>query len=125
MNTDIRLRAQVAKEGQGIVMKDDCISRQAAIAVLEERLFANGYSNTALVSELNRSIGYLKQLTPAHPEPLTDTEQRIFLAAMAREEKVCKQTDDEFRNCREPYEVSLVSVCHEITRKVKGALWSH
>lgn len=31
MNTDIRLRAQVAKEGQWIVMKDDTISRQDAI----------------------------------------------------------------------------------------------
>ena len=31
LNTDIRLRAQVAKEGQWIVMKDDTISRQDAI----------------------------------------------------------------------------------------------
>lgn len=56
-------------------------------------------------------------------EPLTDKEQRIFLAAMGREEKVCKQVDDECRDCREPYEDSLVRTCHEITRKVKGALW--
>jgi hypothetical protein len=58
------------------------------------------------------------------PEQLTDKEQRIFLAAMAREEKVCKQVDDECRDCREPYEDSLVRTCHEITRKVKGALWT-
>ena len=58
------------------------------------------------------------------PEQLTDKEQRIFLAAMAREEKVCKQVDDECRNCREPYEDSLVWTCHEILRKVKGALWT-
>lgn len=57
-------------------------------------------------------------------EPLTDKEQRIFLAAMGREEKVCKQVDEECRDCREPYEDSLVSVCREITRKVKGALWT-
>ena len=60
----------------------------------------------------------------AQPEPLTDKEQRIFLAAMGREEKVCKQVDEECRDCREAYEDSLVSVCHEITRKVKGALWT-
>jgi hypothetical protein len=60
----------------------------------------------------------------AQPEPLTDKEQRIFLAAMGREEKVCKQVDDECRDCREPYEDSLVRTCHEITRKVKGALWT-
>ena len=40
----------------------DLISRQAAVDVLEERLQANGCSNVALVSELNRSIGYLRQL---------------------------------------------------------------
>lgn len=57
-------------------------------------------------------------------EPLTDAEKRIFLSAMAREEKVCKQVDDEFRNCREPYEDSLVSICHEIIRKIKGELWN-
>jgi len=46
----------------------DCIERQAAIEVLEERLHANGYSNVALVSELNRSIGYLMRLPSAQPE---------------------------------------------------------
>lgn len=56
--------------------------------------------------------------------PLTDKEQIIFIAAMGREEKFCKQVDDECRDCREPYEDSLVSICHEITRKVKGALWT-
>lgn len=63
-------------------------------------------------------------LPSAQPEPLTDKEQRIFLAAMGREEKVCKQVDDECRDCREPYEDSLVRTCHEIIRKVKGALWT-
>ena len=57
------------------------------------------------------------------PEPLTDKEQRIFLAAMGREEKVCKQVDEECKDCREPYEDSLVGVCREIIRKVKAALW--
>ena len=46
----------------------DLIDRQQAIDVLEERLQANGYSNVALVSELNRSIGYLMQLPSAQPE---------------------------------------------------------
>jgi hypothetical protein len=66
----------------------------------------------------------LANLPSAQPEPLTDKEQRIFLAAMGREEKVCKQVDDECRDCREPYEDSLVRTCHEIIRKVKGALWT-
>jgi len=54
-------------------------------------------------------------------KPLTDTEQRIFLAAMGREEKVCKQVDEE---CGDSYEDSLVMTCHEIIRKVKDALWT-
>lgn len=64
------------------------------------------------------------KLPSAQPERLTDKEQRIFLAAMGREEKVCKQVDEECRDCREPYEDSLVSVCREIKRKVKGVLWT-
>lgn len=54
-------------------------------------------------------------------EPLTDKEKRIFLAAMGREEKVCEEVDRNY--VREPYEDSLVRVCREIKRKVKGALW--
>jgi hypothetical protein len=65
----------------------------------------------------------LNNVPSAQPEQLTDKEQRIFLAAMGREEKVCKQVDEECRDCREPYEDSLVRVCHEIIRKVKAALW--
>lgn len=56
------------------------------------------------------------------PEPLTDKEQRIFLAAMGREEKVCKEVDENLP-LKEPYEDSLVQVCREIVRKVRGTLW--
>ena len=50
-------------------------------------------------------------------EPLTDTEQRIFLAAMSREEKACREV------CSDGDGVDLVAVCHRIERKVKEALW--
>lgn len=50
-------------------------------------------------------------------EPLTDTEQRIFLAAMSREEKVCKEV------CADGEGIDLVAVCRSIERKVKRALW--
>lgn len=46
----------------------DTIYRQQAIDVLEERLQNSGYSNVALVSELNRSIGYLMRLPSAQSE---------------------------------------------------------
>ena len=95
----------------------DLIDRQAAIDEIKE--IYEWHDNVTK----ERIIEHFKQLPSAQPEPLTDKEQRIFLAAMGREEKVCKQVDDECRNCREPYEDSLVRTCHEITRKVKGALW--
>lgn len=51
-------------------------------------------------------------------EPLTDTEQRIFLAAMVREEQVCKKVDKEFRDGEK-----LVPVCQTIKRKIIRALF--
>ena len=125
----------------------DCISRQAAIDAVDSETvstnpenfkssekfikfmddadiasfgkwqWANGF-NTALVAVTI----HLKKLPSAQPEPLTDKEQRIFLAAMGREEKVCEEVDRNYVG--EPYEDSLVRVCKEIRRKVKGALWT-
>lgn len=95
----------------------DLIDRQAAIDALTE--YGNGRVVYISVEEAVRRI---EQLSSAQPEPLTDKEQRIFLAAMAREEKVCEEVDRNY--VREPYEDSLVRVCKEIRRKVKGALWT-
>lgn len=55
-------------------------------------------------------------------EPLTDMEQRIFLAAMGREYKICKKADEEYYGIDN---VNLVKVCREIERKVKKALWTN
>lgn len=97
----------------------DLINRQAAI---DATWFEPSYTDPLNV--LTEVRDRLKALPSAQPEPLTDKEQRIFLAAMGREEKVCKQVDEECRDCREAYEDSLVKTCHEIIRKVKGALWT-
>lgn len=48
---------------------------------------------------------------------LTDEEQRIFLAAMARELKICQEENSH------PGDVDLVAVCNNIERKVKNALF--
>lgn len=53
-------------------------------------------------------------------EALTDKEKRIFLAALRREEKVCKQIDTECTGGE-----NLVRICREIERKVKKALWTN
>ena len=98
---------------------DDLISRQAAISHVDDVPYIKDRPNVGLLWK-----AWIESLPSAQPEPLTDKEQRIFLAAMGREEKVCKQVDEECRDCREAYEDSLVKTCHEIIRKVKGALWT-
>ena len=50
----------------------DCIDRRAAIDEIEERKNANGYSNVALISELNRLEGYIMRLPSAQPEPMSE-----------------------------------------------------
>ena len=96
------------------------ISRQAAIDAVLDRMNVEKYGRNAKTEEIQWA---LEKVPSAQPEQLTDKEQRIFLAAMGREEEVCKQVDEECKDCREPYEDSLVGVCHEIIRKVKAALW--
>ena len=91
--------------------------RQAARSHVDDVPYIKDHPNVGLLWK-----AWIESLPSAQPEQLTDKEQRIFLAAMGREEKVCKQVDDECRDCREPYEDSLVRVCHEIIRKVKAAL---
>ena len=54
-------------------------------------------------------------------EPLTDSEQRIFLSAISREEKVCKKLDDE--KVKDGQCKLLMPVVHSIERKVKKVLW--
>ena len=84
----------------------DLIDKAEAIRI------ASGYCHPANIAE------ELRKLPAVKPEPLTDAEQRIFLAAMSREEKICRQTDEELEG-----PVNLVRICREIERKVKGALW--
>ena len=110
----------------------DLISRQAAIDAFENTDWYHQNANKDMVSGASNEheawykaddvYNALESVPSAQPEQLTDKEQRIFLAAMVREEKVCKEVDEECS--REPYEDSLVRICHEITRKVKCALWN-
>lgn len=114
-------------------MSDDTISRQAAIDAVKKNTFRltfaeeqNCEGHVAWRAEAVYSDvieGALLELPSAQPEPLTGKEKMIFLAAMAKEENICKQIDDEYRDC-ELYEDSLVRACQEIERKVRGALWT-
>ena len=46
----------------------DLISRDVVLANIDERLRANGYGNVGLVSELNRLIGYVRNIPSAEPK---------------------------------------------------------
>ena len=110
------------KKVKGLTKMDDQIYRQAAIKAVHDE-----FDNLYLMEEDGEALAdmveeVLNRQPSAESEPLTDTEQRIFLAAMSREKTVCKLVDEE--GPREPYEKSLVETCHEIIRKVKGALWT-
>ena len=107
----------------------DLISRQAILKHIEKirqdaQMMDDTHRASILMNGMYLCEKAVRNQPSTQPEPLTDKEQRIFLAAMGREEEVCKQVDAECRDCREPYEDSLVMTCHEIIRKVKGALWT-
>ena len=89
---------------------------QASPTTVEKNL-----AERALKASQQSMVKILHDLPSA--EPLTDVEQRIFLKAMSREEKVCRKVDAEWGNGDEDGYVNLVHVCREIVRKVKGALW--
>ena len=110
------LKAQLSKEDA----TSDCVRRQAAIDALHQ-YFADGFEEDRWWNSTH-VLAALKGLPSAQYELLTDKEQRIFLAAMGREEKVCEEIDR--NHVREPYEDSLMRVCKEIRRKVKSALWT-
>lgn len=96
----------------------DLISRQDVIKlIMTEGLYCDTDTDKECSAEK------IKALPSAELEPLTDPEQRIFLAAMGREMEVCKEFDEQYPY-KEPYKDSLVRVCREIERKVKSVLWT-
>ena len=96
----------------------DLISRKWLMECIDE-----GWIKFETEKDENLFIHLVRDIAPsAQPEPLTDKEQRIFLAAMGRERKVCKDVDNQY--VHEPYEVTLTKVCSEIERKVKAVLWT-
>lgn len=72
----------------------DLIDRQEAIDVLKERPQANGYSNVALVSELNRSIGYLINL------PSVDAVSVVRCVDCVRWNTIFDRTKAEYGLCQ-------------------------
>ena len=57
-------------------MSNELISRQDILYTIEERIKANGYGNVALVSELNRLYGYIRQLPSAQPDIILSELER-------------------------------------------------
>ena len=70
---------------------NDVISRKWLMECVEE-----GWIEFDTEKDTNKYIHLIRDTAPSvQPERLTDTEQRIFLAAMGKEEMVCKKVDDE------------------------------
>lgn len=66
--------------------------------------------------------GMAKAVKCGKPLPtLTDPEQRLFLSAMTREEKVCKRIDGD--KVPDGTVRMLVPLCQNIERKVKKVLF--
>ncbi len=96
------------------------MTNEEALKWFEARL-SNGVPMPAARSAFQAAIEALKAQNDI--EPLTDIEQRIFLAAMGREEKVCKKMDEDYKLCKDENCIELLPVCRNIERKVKRALW--
>lgn len=103
---------------------NDYIDRRAVIDFLQKWIAYDDDGCQTLEVNPDTIFHGIEAIPSAEIEPLTDNEQGIFLAAMRREEKVCKQVDEEYGGGEGAYEDNLVRICHEITRKVKGALWT-
>lgn len=97
------------------------VPKELVLSCFYDWIDTRGYMHSA---DEDRTYQKIESLPSVELEPLTDKEQRIFLSAMAREEKICKEFESECRNCREPYEDSLVSICRHIIKKVKNTLWN-
>lgn len=69
-----------------------------------------------------QSLFICGSVTEGKPLPtLTDSEQRLFLSAISREEKVCKSIDDD--KVPDNAVRMLVPLCKSIERKVKEVLF--
>lgn len=66
----------------------------------------------------------MNKLPDVKAEPLTDSEQRIFLAALGRERGICEKVDAETRDMNDPEVINLVRICDSIEKKVRAALWT-
>lgn len=84
------------------------MTREEAIEIIRQDIPCE--HDTDLIEALEMAIKALET------EPLTYTEQRVFLAAMGKEENVC-------RKVRVDNGVDLVTAYYNIERKVKATLW--
>ena len=102
-------------------MNKDIIYRQDAIEALgeEPEVWMDDHYAFGQRDQWRCDVTALEAVSPVRIEALTDDEQRIFLAAMAREKAVCEKVDAEWSNENN----NLVRICNKIERKVKAALW--
>ena len=114
----------------------DLIERQAAIKAIDKTplyhienedfyiCLKRGFTPSLSLYKGEDIYKAIYGVPPVEIEPLTDEEQRIFLAAMSREHKICEQVDKEWKDSGcVGGGGELAYICGEIERKVKAALW--
>lgn len=101
-----------------LIDADKLMSKLNSISEAESQIF--GKASWGFAAKCINVIENSSIVDSGSIESLTDDEKRIFLSAMSREEKVCK----EIVGLHSDQRTDLVRICHEITRKVKEALWT-
>lgn len=84
-------------------------------------LYGCEVSNIDSNDSYNREYTIERMKVSANKSPeikLSDTEKRIFLAAMTREMKICNEVDNQI-----PDGIMLTDICRRIERKVKKVLF--
>ena len=67
---------------------------------------------------MNKELADIQYLVKLEDLDFSDTEKRIFLAAMSRELRICEDVDKEI-----PDGICLSNICRKIQSKVKKVLF--
>lgn len=88
-------------------------SKEIVQLILDEYIECRDIVGAERIQALQMAVKVLRQT-------FTDSEERIFLAAMGRETNICRKLDDEDTNSEKRF---LLNICDSIVRKVKETLW--
>ena len=98
------------------------MTREEAVEILKSLMTLKNISFLHFSQRLALGMA-IEALSQSEKEVLTDTEKRIFSAAMCRERRICEQVEKEWAHIPSDMGMPLVPVVDEIERKVRTTLW--